>query len=317
MRLACVLVEAPPQTACAEILALHQLESTLVSQHPALSDNRYVRPGVSRGIVDVFRYRYLLSLLLKKSIATRYYGSALGWIWSYVRPAAQFVMYYIVVGVIMNGDRGIVLFPVYLFSGIVAINLFNEALKNTTSAIVDNKSLVQKIFLPRELFPVSALGVALVHFLPQAAVLFVVALFNGWTFGWVQIALFVLGVVVILAFALGLGLFFGAINVAYRDARNFVDLILMFATWVSPVLYTWQMVHDRAPTWLFNLYMSNPMTIAVELFHDAFWFPLTTQSPRFELLGSYILIALALTLATVVVGQLVFRKLEKNFAQSL
>jgi ABC-2 type transport system permease protein len=285
--------------------------------HPALSDPEYVKPGVGRGIIDVFKHRYLLSLLLKKGVATRYYGSVLGWVWSYVRPAAQFLMYYLVIGVILQANRGIDWFPVYLFAGIVAVNLFNEALRNTTSAIVDNKSLVQKIYLPRELFPVAALGVAFIHFLPQAILLFVVVLLCGWTIGWLQIVAFIAGVALILAFALGLGLFFGAINVAYRDAKNVVDLILMFATWASPVLYTWQMVHDRAPTWLYNFYMMNPMTVAVELFHDAFWLPLTPDSTRPENFMMFIVVGVVISLATLVLGQFVFRRLEKSFAQSL
>lgn len=287
-----------------------------MTENTVLNDPEYRTPGSSKGLLSVFRHRYLLSLLLKKGVATRYYGSALGWVWSYVRPAAQFLMYYLVIGIIMGADRGIDWFPIYLFSGIVAVNLFSEALRNTTSAIIDNKSLVKKIFLPRELFPMAALGVALIHFLPQATLLLVVALLCGWTIGWLQVVGFVVGVLMILVFALGLGLFFGAINVAYRDAKNIVDIILMFATWASPVLYSWTMVHDRAPDWLYHIYMSNPMTAAVELFHDAFWLPLAPDSPRPDLL-MYALIGGAIAVLTLVIGQTVFRKLEGSFAQSL
>ena len=288
-----------------------------VSQHAVRDDPEFITPGTTRGFVDVFKNRYLLSLLLRKGISTRYHGSALGWFWSYVRPAAQFLMYYLVIGVIMQGNRGIDFFPVYLFSGIVAVNLFSEALRNTTNAVVDNASLIKKIFLPRELFPTAALGVALVHFLPQAILLLIVALLLGWTVTWLQLVAFIGGVLLILGFALGLGLFFGAINVAYRDAKNFVDLILMFSTWASPVLYSWVMVHDRAPSWLFDIYMSNPMTAAVELFHDAFWLPLAPDSPRPDNLLTFVGIGLGLTVFTLVIGQLVFRKLEANFAQNL
>jgi len=282
-----------------------------------LKDSDYTTPGKGRGLVDLFRYRYLLRLLMKKGISTRYYGSVLGWVWSYVRPGAQFLMYYLVVGVIMGAREGIPYFPVYLFSGIVAVNLFSEVLRNTTSAITDNKSLVQKIYLPRELFPVAALGVGFVHFVPQAVLLLVVVLLFGWTVGWLAIVGILLGTALILIFALGLGLFFGAINVAYRDAKNFVDLILMFATWASPILYSWQMVHDRAPTWLYNIYMSNPMTVAVEFFHDSFWLPIAPGTPRPDELPIFTVVGLAIACVTLLIGQLVFRKLERSFAQSL
>ncbi|WP_416443842.1 ABC transporter permease [Leucobacter sp. HNU] len=288
-----------------------------MSDTSVLNDPDYRVPGAGRGLFDVFRHRYLLSLLLKKGVATRYHGSVLGWVWSYVRPGAQFLMYYLVVGVIMNGHKDIPYFPVYLFAGIVAVNLFSETLRNTTNAVVDNRSLIKKIYLPRELFPVAATGVALIHFLPQAALLFVVSLICGWTFGWLQILAFLAGMAIILLFALGLGLFFGAINVNYRDARNFVDLILMFATWASPVLYAWSMVQKRAPEWIYNVYMSNPITGAVELFHNAFWLPLSPQTARPDNLLAFVLIGFAISLATLLVGQLVFRKLEGSFAQNL
>lgn len=283
----------------------------------ALADPEFDTPGTSRGLVDVFSHRYLLRLLLKKGVATRYYGSALGWVWSYVRPAAQFLMYYLVIGVVMGGRDDIKLFPIYLFSGIVAVNLFSEVLRNTTSSIVDNKALVQKIYLPRQLFPISAVGVAVVHFLPQALLLLVVALIFGWTITWLQIVAFVVGVALIIVFALGLGLFFGAINVAYRDAKNFVDIILMFATWASPVLYSWVLVRDRADEWLFNIYMSNPMTAAVEMFHSAFWLPIAGDAERPENLIVYTAVAGGIAILTFIVGQMIFRKLEVSFAQKL
>ena len=291
-----------------------------MTQHPALTDSEYSTPGTSRGIVDAFKHHYLLSLLLKKGISTRYHGSVLGWVWSYIRPAAQFLMYYLVIGVILGADRGVPFFPIYLFCGIVAVNLFSEALRNTTSAIVDNKALVKKIYLPRELFPLSAVGVALVHFLPQAVILLVIVLFLGWHITLLGLAAFVVGMVIIIMFSLGLGLFFGSINVAYRDARNLVDLILMFATWASPVLYSWQMVYNKAPEWLYQIYMLNPMTVGVELFHNAFWLPIAEGLPgaeRPDLLLMNTLWGFLIALATLLVGQFVFRKLEGSFAQNL
>lgn len=288
-----------------------------MTESTVINDPAFATPGASKGLIDVFKHRYLLKLLLKKGISTRYYGSALGWVWSYIRPFAQFVMYYVVFGIILDTNKGIPQFPVYLVAGIVAVNLFSEALRNTTSSIVDNKALVKKIYMPRELFPVAAVGVALVHFLPQAVVLLAVTLFFGWTISFAAVGAFLLGVVIILLFGLGLGLFFGALNVAYRDSRNFVDLILMFATWTSPVLYSWTMIRDRAPEWLYHLYMANPMTTAVELFHEAFWGPMAGDAPRPDNMMMNIFIALGISLITLLIGQLVFRRMEGKFAQTL
>lgn len=282
-----------------------------------LADPRFKQPGANRGLLAVIRDRYLLGLLTRKGIAIRYYGSALGWVWSYIRPAAQFLMYFIVIGLVLGMDRGIENYPVYLFSGIVTINLFNEILRNTTSSIVDNKSLIQKIYLPRQIFPIAATGVALVHYLPQAVILVIVCAIVGWSLTWLQLGAFVLGIAILVLFTLGLGLIFGALNVAHRDWKNIVDLIIMFATWVSPVLYSSEMILRIAPDWLYQLYMLNPVTVAVELGHTAFWAGTVEHASRPEVLAQNSVIGLVIALATFVVGQLVFRRLEGSFAQNL
>lgn len=290
---------------------------SIVSQHPALTDPEYKTPGKSKGLLSVFNDPYLMTLLVKKGIKTRYYGSALGWAWSYVRPFAQFCMYWMVFGLFLNVTRDVSNFPLYLFSGLIVVNLFSEVLRNTTSAIVDNSSLVKKIFLPRELFPVAAVGVAIAHFLPQVAILVIVSLFFGFTISWLQILAFVSAIGILVLWSLGLGLFFGAINVKHRDSKNIVDLMLMFSTWGSPVLYVWSMVHNVFPTWLFHIYMSNPVTAAVELFHYAFWAPTADAPSLAPNLLIYSLAALGLSLVSLLFGQLVFRKTEGTFAQHL
>ena len=128
-------------------------------------------PGQGRGLLEVFRWRYLLRLLVRKETSTRYRNSVLGWVWSYVRPAAQFIIFYLVMGVFLQMARGIENFAMYLFSGIIVINFFSEGFSNATRSLVDNAHLVRKIYMPRELFPVAAVIVSFVHFLPQAAVL--------------------------------------------------------------------------------------------------------------------------------------------------
>lgn len=277
-------------------------------------------PGRGRGVIDVFRWRYLLRLLVRKGTATRYRNSVLGWVWSYVKPGSQFLIYYLVMGVILQYHRDIENFAIYLFSGIIVVNLFNEAFGNATNAIVDNRALVKKIYLPRELFPVAAIIVAFVHFLPQLAILLAVCLLVGWTPTLAGVAGVIAAALLVIAFALGLGLFFSGLNVRFRDAQNFVDLIKMFSTWTSPVLYTWILVADalRGYEWGLFLYMSNPITIAVELFHRGFWdatVEATHQLPTW--FGSASAVGGAVVIAALVIGQFTFRRFERTFAQDL
>lgn len=287
-------------------------------------------PGRSRGLIEVFQWRYLLQLLVRTGVTTRYRNSVLGWTWSYVRPAAQFLVFWLVMGVFMRLDHGIPAYAIYLFSGIVIINLFSEAFKNATTSIVGNAALVRKVYLPRQLFAVSAAIVAFVHFLPQVGLLLLVVLVLGWL-GAVSVPgiLAILAAIIIVGTtALGLGLLFGAINVRFRDAENIVELILMLTTWASPVLYSWSMVHDvfsvrLGMDWLTQIYLLNPITQAVELFHLAFWAPVANDAAMSATaslppnLGINTLWAFLIAVATLVFGQIVFRRLEGKFAQDL
>lgn len=278
-------------------------------------------------MLDVVRWRYLLQLLVRTGVTTRYRNSVLGWTWSYVRPAAQFLVFWIVMGLFLRMQSNTPNYAVYLFSGIIVINLFTEAFKNATTSIVGNAALVRKVFLPRQLFAVSSVIVALVHFLPQVALLAIVVLILGWIgqASLLAVGAMLAGIVIISVFALGLGLFFGAINVRFRDSENIVELLLLLATWASPVLYAWTMVETAMkdfgwPHWVLELYLLNPLTQGVELFHFAFWRPTVTGDPIIPLpphLGSNTLWTLLIAIITVLIGQMVFRRLEGRFAQDL
>lgn len=285
----------------------------------ALIPDGFVEPGRGAGLLDVLRRRYLVTLLVRKELRVRYQGSVLGLLWSYLKPAVQFIVFFFAIGVFLGLNRNIDDFAVYLFSGIVAINYFSEAFGNATRSIVGNGALVKKIYLPRELFPVASLWVAMVHFFPQLVVLLVGGLVAGWRPSPLQLAAGLLGFLIVSVFSLGLGLLFGAVNVVFRDAENFVDLILMVATWLSPVLYFWTMVTDAIGTGpLWWLYQANPLTVAVELFHLCFWYPATDEtSPVPPGLGWWGLGALVLSGLILVVGQATFRRLDGRFAQEL
>ncbi|SCY41278.1 ABC-2 type transport system permease protein [Microbacterium sp. LKL04] len=281
-----------------------------------LSD--YDVPGRGRGILDVIRWRYLLSLLIQKGTATRYRNSVLGWTWSYVKPAAQFAVYYFVMGIILGLHQNVPNFAIYLFSGVVMVNLFNEAFTNATDSIVANGSLVRKIYLPRELFPLAATIGAMIHFLPQAAVLVLICLIVGWTPSLLAIGAGLLGILLVVVWSFGLGLLFAGVNVRFRDAHNFVEIIRTFSTWTSPVLYTWVYVQTAMPSSLFHIFMSNPLTVAVELFHVGFWDATVDNGhglpPHFPV---YVLASLIASLVVLIAGQLTFRRFERSFAQDL
>lgn len=277
---------------------------------------------MGRGLLDVYSDRFLLKLLVRKEIKIRYRGSVLGLMWSYVKPLMQFLIYFIALGIFLNLEHGTPNYAIYLFSGIVLVNFFTESLSNATRSIVDNRDLIRKIYLPRELFPVATVWVSAAHFLPQLLVLIGACLFVGWTPSILQIAAAILIFVMVAVLATGLGLMFGAVNVYFRDSENIVDMIVMVVTWASPVLYVWTMVERVMGPW-FWVYQLNPMTTAVGVFHWTFWEPtlkgdqLMSETMPPDLLNFWLPVSLLMSVAILFLGQFMFRRLSVHFAQEL
>lgn len=286
------------------------------------------KPGSDAGWLNPIVERFLLHLLVKKELRVRYRGSVLGMAWSYAKPAVQFAVFYLALGVFLQLNKNMPAYAVYLFAGIVVINLFGEMLGNCTRSISANAPLVAKIYLPAELFPWSSALVALVHFIPQVLVLAVGALLYGWRPGIDELFWFGAGMSIIGVFTIGLGMIAAALNAAFRDVENFVDLIVMVATWTSPILYPIAMVKETigGSAW-WALYSLNPITIAVECFHSAFWRDMAPgQDPGgaaaatiavgadvAHLWWAGALIAVTAFLA----GTLVFEHSKRSFAQEL
>jgi ABC-2 type transport system permease protein len=237
----------------------------------------------------------------------------------------QFLVFYVALGLFLGLESsprnpdGLPNYAIYLFSGIVLINFFSEALGNASRSIVNNAGLIKKIYLPRELFPVASVWVSAVHFFPQLVILLAACFFAGWHPSALQLAAALGGFLVVALLATGLGLLFGAVNVYFRDSENFVDMLLMVATWASPVMYAWTMVADKLGGFWFGVYQLNPITVGVEAFHFAFWAPTTDGSfplPS-HLLSLWLPYALLVSAGVLLVGQITFRRLEGRFAQEL
>lgn len=295
------------------------------SANVAADSKALTRPGVGGGLADVVRQRFLLKLLVRKELQVRYRGSVLGLLWSYVKPGVQFLVFYVALGVFLGLERsprnpeGLANYAVYLFSGIVLINFFTEALSNAARSIVGNGGLIKKIYLPRELFPVASVWVSAVHFLPQIVVLVAACLLTGWHPNGLQLLAAAAGFIIVAMLATGLGLLFGSANVYFRDSENIVDMLLMVATWASPVMYAWTMVREKIGEGWYWVYQTNPITIGVEAFHYAFWLPTTDGSAQIppHLLTLWIPVGLIISFVVLAVGQWTFRRLEGRFAQEL
>src|SRR3954471_9602741 len=127
--------------------------STSIEVRHDLEHVPLVDPAAKGGLVGVLRRRYLLTLMVKRELRARYIGSKLGLAWSYIDPLSKFLTYFFVFGIIM-GRGQVPHYAIHLFAGMVVVNLFNSAFTSGTRSIMQNKGIVQKMPLPREIFPI-------------------------------------------------------------------------------------------------------------------------------------------------------------------
>jgi ABC-2 type transport system permease protein len=282
-----------------------------------------VNPGRGGGLLEVVRRRYLLRLVVRRELRRRYQGSLLGLGWSYVRPAVNFAVYFFVVGIFLRMAEAIVDFPVYLFSGMVLVNFFTETLITTTWSVIGNRALVQKIYLPREVFPVASMLVSLVQMVPGLVVLVAGAAVAGWSPSLLAAGSAALALAIVIALGMAFGLLFSAVNVFFRDFGQVVDILVIVIPWSTPMIYRWTAVRRSAPELGLQLYLANPLGTAVSLFQRAFWWPASGRRirPGDQAFPDHLtergLVSLAGALILLGIGQLVFRRLQRRFAQEL
>ena len=284
-----------------------------------------VDPAPQGGLMEVFSQRYVLKLLVQRQLAAMYAASVLGLLWSYVQPAMRFGVYYIVMGVIINLHRGTPYFALHLFAGMVVVHYFGETWNGGTRSIWNNKGLIQKMRMPRELFPVAAAVVAAYHTIPQVLVLVVCCLVAGWHLTFTAVAAGVLGLLILVTFSMALALAFSALNVFYRDFQNIVATILQFMHFLVPMMYPFERVWTIASShpWVYQVYMANPVTQAVVLLQRMFWYPLiedpsTIKGRSFPPdLFERGLITLVICLVLLYLAQRFFTKAEAKFPERL
>ncbi len=291
---------------------------TLSGAHPA---DPLVNPGRIGGLVDVFRRRYLLKLLVRKELRVRYQGSAVGLLWTYVKPAVRFAMYYWVIGLLL--PKNLENRALHIFAGMIMVSFFTDALSAGSRSVVRNKSLVRKINLPREMFPVASMMVSIYHMVPMYVVALIGCLLVGWHPDPGAFLPAVLALAIVLTWGLAVALLLSAWNVYFRDIQNVVDVIQTVITWTVPMIYPFSAARGPLTGWVEQIYLANPLCTAVLLNDRAFWIPTLTapQQAIPEELPPYLvergLIALAVGLLLLWFAQVVFSRLEGRFAERL
>ncbi len=277
----------------------------------------------------VWEYRELLGNLVRSELKGRYQDSLLGFLWTLLNPLLYLAVFTLVfTGFLRNT---VPLYGLYLLCGLLAWNLFALGLASATTSIVANGSLVQKVWFPREILPLAAIGAAFVNFLFQLVVLVVglIVFRRSPDWGWLWLSIPAVANVVLLLVAFGILL--SALNVYFRDVQHFLELGLLAWFWVTPIVYQYDFVADRlASTRLGErAIFLNPMVSVVATLQRAIYNPTheigTDAEPFFDRMLSHNqgwwIEGLAFTtvfgLVILAIGLFTFDRLEANLGEEI
>ncbi len=216
----------------------------------------------------IWRYRELLSTLVRKDLKVRYKGSTLGFAWSMLNPLLYLVVYWLVFEVILHS--GIPDFPIWLLAGLLPWTLFSTSLTQSTTSITLNGSLVKKVYFPREILPMATIGAALVHYVLQTGVLVAVLIALRWSVDPAYVWLVLPALLVMLLLSTALALLVAAFNVRLRDTQHLLELVLLAWFWATPIVYTYMLLAERLGQWSWALQL-NPMTPIVVAYQRAIY----------------------------------------------
>ena len=252
---------------------------------------------------ELYQYRQLLKSNVRKEIRGKYKGSFLGILWSFMNPLLMTLVYAIVFPFLLRGSQ-----PHYTTFIVIAIlpwNWFTSTISQGTSTILGNGGIIKKVYFPRDILPISVVSSGLINFLISCLIILIFLLFSG--IGYSPYILLVPFIIIIqYVLQLGIILITSAVNVYIRDVEYIINFFVSMLFYATPVIYSIDMFPSKIQ-WILRL---NPMATLIESYRDIFFYQ---QAPNFLLLGIVFVVSLVL----LAIGVVVFKKLEKGFAEEL
>ncbi len=249
--------------------------------------------------------------MVSADFKVRYQGSALGYLWSVLRPLFLFVILYVVFTHISNFDKGIEHFPVYLLLGIVIWTFFNESTVIGMSAVVGKGDLIRKISIPRYLTVLSSSASAFINLGINLMVVLIFAFFNGVVPTWSWL---ILPIVFIELFILStaLAFFLSALYVRFRDLTYIWEVVMQAGFYATPVLYPMTFVPEQYR----QLILLNPVA---QIMQDVRYLFVTPDSITIWHIAPlwYGLIPVTAVVALVFLSAIFFKRQSRLFAENL
>ena len=216
-------------------------------------------------VKELYAYRQMIFSLVKKDLRGRYKGSVLGFLWTFINPLFQLIVYTVVFSFILKTN--IERYYLYLFVGLIPWIFFSSSITVGAASVVAQKDLIKKIYFPRMVIPISYVTSCFVNMLLCFIVIFAVIIFSG--VGVNFLALLTLPVIMAVEYllALGMALLASAVTVYFRDLEHILGIISMAWMYMTPIMYDKAIVPERLLP-VFNL---NPMTHVIECYRDVLY----------------------------------------------
>lgn len=252
---------------------------------------------------NLYNYRELLKTNVKKEIRGKYKNSFLGILWSFLNPLLQIAVYAIVFPLILRNTQEN--YVIFLCCGLIPWTFFSTAISRCAFTMIENGNIIKKVYFPREILPISVVTSEAVNFLISTIIILAFVLFSGLGIT-KYVLLYPIIYIAQYLLLLGISLIVSSICVYVRDLQHFIGIFLQLLFYATPIVYA----ADTIPAnfaWILNL---NPMTYIINGYRDIFY-----NQTMPDIAGVFILIAIELVL--IVVGYLIFNKLQKGFAEQL
>jgi len=291
-----------------------RLQKKTVSQKSTHEWNMIIRP--SGGLFDLrlkelWEYRDLLYLLVRRDIITVYKQTLLGAFWFVLPPILNTVIYFVLFGVIAKVSTDGTNPILFYLTGLIAWGYFSDCISRTASTFRTNASIFGKVYFPRLIVPLSSVVSALVKFGVQLILLIgtlVFFLIRGenvhpqMTYVWLLPILLLMMMFTGLAF----GIIISSLTTKYRDLSNMVPFAVQLLMYATPVIYPANVIPEKFQ-WILQI---NPLTPIIESIRYVF---LGSDKISWPMLGY----SFAFTLVTLFIGLILFNKTEKNFMDTV
>lgn len=252
---------------------------------------------------ELWDYREMLGSLVRKELKTRYKGSVLGFLWTFLNPLLQLLVYSLLFSVIMRS--GIENYAMFLFVALVPWLFFSTTLVTGASCIMGAQGLIEKIYFPRIIIPISVVCSNFMNMVFSFIIVFLALIFTGVGLSPAMVMLPLI-MVIEFFFALGLTLIVSAVNVYFRDMEYILGILTQVWMYLTPVLYS----VEQVPEELKSILVFNPMSSVIIAYRDIMFYQ---KFPDMSTLVTTIICAVA----AVVIGILVFNKLQRRFAEEM